>query len=207
VGLAAALALNIVLFVRNSEVEGENALEAPEELTRIAETGGMAELRRWAKSHIDELRAQPAAIEATYLALKQKSAGTAFLFAYILPKELTPEVAASDIATERTNNPGLWVVGVAHIRSGPILDRARHALDSGDVLFGLQRHYCAGSGPTPVIFTSMLDFEEHLCSTRPGDEFMLLSVRELSQRGELLQPNVPAVRNYLAANPSKKCFS
>jgi hypothetical protein len=53
----------------------------------------------------------------------------------------------------------------------------RKALDAGDTLRGLQRHYCAGSGPTVVVFTSFAGLEKHLRSTRPGDDFMLVSVR------------------------------
>jgi hypothetical protein len=55
----------------------------------------------------------------------------------------------------------------------------RKALGAGDTLCGLQRHYCAGSGPTAVVFTSFAGLEKHLRSTRPGDDFMLVSVRQL----------------------------
>ena len=176
------------------------------EVIEVAQTGGLGEFRRWVASRTGELQGQPALIEATYTQLRQHSLGAAFLFGYFLPKGLTPDIVASDIAHERSRNPGLWVTGVAHIRSKAILGRARDALDSEDILFGWQRHYCAGGGPTALIFTSFPDFEEHLRSTRPGDEFMLLSVRELSNSGALLDPTPLAVTNYVSANRLGEVF-
>lgn len=181
-------------------------LDLVNEIIEVAATGGMGGFRRWFASRITELRAHPALVEATYSQLRQRSLGAAFLFGYFLPRELTPNSVTTDIAQERIKNPGLWVTGVAHIRSAAILGRAQDALDSGDVLFGLQRHYCAGCSPTPVIFTSFPDFEEHLRSTKPGDEFMLLSVRELSNKGELLDPTPLAVSNYASGNRLVEVF-
>ena len=71
------------------------------------------------------------------LAVRQKSTAVALLFAYVLPKDLTPKIAEQDIARERRSNPGLWVVGIANIHSMHLLDRARFALDAGT--------FCSGS--------------------------------------------------------------
>lgn len=181
-------------------------MESPNDLIRIAENGGQAELCRWLKSQIADLRRQPGLIESIYLAIRQQSTAVALLFAYVLPKELTPEIAEQDIARERSGNPGLWVVGIANIRSVHLLDRARFALDSGDILFGLQRHFCAGAGPTAVIFPSFSILETHLRSARPGDEFMLLSVRQCSERGILLRPQLNDVMQFVTSNPKEEVF-
>lgn len=181
-------------------------MESPNDLIRIAENGGGAELCRWLKSRIAELRTQPDLIESIYLGIRQQSTPVALLFAYVLPKELTPEIAEQDIARERSSNPGLWVVGIANIRSEHLLDRARFALDSGDILFGLQRHYCAGAGPTAVIFPSFSVLEAHLRSTRPGDEFMLLSVRQCFEHGIVLRPQLAEVMHFVTSNPREEVF-
>jgi hypothetical protein len=82
------------------------------------------------------------------------------------------------------------------------LGRAREVLDGGDVLCGLQRHYCAGSGPTAVVVTSFPVFQEHLRKTRPGDEFMPVSLQELAAQQALLDPTISAVRHWLTLNPN-----
>lgn len=181
-------------------------METPDEFIRIAENGGKAEVCRWLKSQIADLRTQPGLIESTYLAIRQKSADMGLMFAYVLPKEITPETARQDLAIARRSNPGLWAVGIAHMRSPHILERARAALDAGDTLFGLQRHYCAGSGPTAVIFTSFSILDAHLHSTRPGDEFMLLSVRQCSARGALLKPQLSEVMQFVTSQPMEEVF-
>lgn len=181
-------------------------MESPNDLIRIAENGGKAELYRWLKSRIADVRTQPDLIESIYLDIRQQSPGVALMFAYLLPKELTPEIAEQDIARERSSNPGLWVVGIANILSVHLLDRARFALDSGDILFGLQRHYCAGAGPTALIFPSFSILEAHLRSARPGDEFMLLSVRQCSERGILLRPQLSEVMQFVTSNPMEEVF-
>lgn len=179
-------------------------MESPDELIRMAESGGKAEFRHWMKSRIADLRAQPDLVGSTYISIRKKSQATALLFAYLLPKELIPKIAGQDIALERSNNPGLWVVGIANIRSAHLIERARLALDAGDILFGYQRHYCAGSGPTAVIFSSFSVFDAHLRSTRPGDEFMLLSVRQCSERGMLFKPLLSEVMQFVNANPMEE---
>lgn len=181
-------------------------MESPNDLIQIAENGGKAEFCRWLKSRIADLRTQPDLIESIYLGIRQKSTAVALLFAYVLPKELTPEIAEQDIARERSSNPGLWVVGIANIRSVHLLERARLALDSGDILFGLQRHYCAGAGPTALVFPSFSILDAHLRSTRPGDEFMLLSVRRCSERGILLKPQLSEVMQFVTSNPMEEVF-
>ena len=181
-------------------------METPDEFIRIAENGGKAEVCRWLKSRIADLRTRPDLIESTYLAIRKKSADVALMFAYVLPKEITPETARQDLAIARRSNPGLWAVGIANIRSAHLLDRARSALDTGDTLFGLQRHYCAGGGPTAVIFTSFSNLDAHLHSTRPGDEFMLLSVRQCSERGVLLKPQLSEVIKFVTSQPMEEVF-
>ena len=181
-------------------------MDRPEinELVHLAETGGLWAMYRWVKGRINELSAQAPLVESIYLGLKQRSVGAAFMFAYVLPREFTPDVATGDLSRARTENPGLWVTGVAHILSDPILNRARRAFEAGDILCGLQRHYCAGAGPTAVMFTSFASLEEHLRSTRPGDDFMLVSVQQLAARDALLQPTANEVRRYLAANSTEE---
>jgi hypothetical protein len=170
------------------------------ELLRMAETQGMQSMYRWVKNRSGELNDR-SLIESIYFALKQKSVGAAYMFAMVLPREGTPDKLKNELRSARSESPGLWVTGVAHILSPPILNHARQALRAGDTLCGIQRHYCAGAGPTAVVFTSSTDFEKHLRSTRPGDDFMLVSVQQLSEQGVLLEPTIDRIGEYLALNP------
>src|SRR5215472_7707837 len=113
---------------------------------------------RWVKDRSGEFKDQ-LFVESIYVALKQKSMGAAYMFAFVLPRECSPDTLTNELKRARSENPGLWVTGIAHILSPSILDHVREALGKGDTLCGLQRHYCAGSSPTAVVFTSFAEFE------------------------------------------------
>jgi hypothetical protein len=147
------------------------------------------------------------ATESLYWRLKDASLGAAFLLAYYLRgKQILIPAVDGDLDAERKRNPGVWVTGFAHMLSPHILTRAQNAFEKGDVLCGLQRQYCAGSGPTAVVFNSLSDLKEHIRSTRPGDAFMLVSVQHLAARNGLLAPTTQSVREWLSRNPNQEVF-
>jgi hypothetical protein len=180
---------------------GQFNISIVDQLAELADTEGRSGVERWIKDRIPELTSSPSHIEHIYQGLRQRSVGSAFLFARLLPKDILPQPAESDIAEKRKSSPGLWVTGVASILSPTILARVRFALENGDILCGLQRHYCAGCGPSAVVFTSFEAFQAHIRGTRPGDEFMLLSIHRLSAENRLLPPTLGSVKDYLAQNP------
>ena len=101
-----------------------------------------------------------------------------------------------DLALLRRENPGLWVIGIPHMRSPSVLNRAREALEAGDVLCGYQ-HHLGGCSATALVFTSFPALEEHLRSTRPGDMFTLLSVQRLATQNALVAPTPDAVKGHV----------
>ena len=179
---------------------------AANEVVETAASEGIHGLLRWLKQ-LGDLKSDLTATESLYWRLKDVSPGAAFLLAYYLSgtQILIPTVEG-DLDAERKRNPGVWVTGFAHILSLQILTRAQNAFEKGDVLCGLQRHYCAGSGPTAVVFNSFSGFKEHIRSTRPGDAFMLVSVQQLAARNGLLAPTTHSVREWLSRNPKEEVF-
>jgi hypothetical protein len=176
------------------------------EVVETAATEGIEGLLRWLK-RLGDLKSDLTTTEPLYWRLKEVSPGAAFLLAYHLRgKQILIPAVDGDLDAERKRNPGVWVTGFAHILSPHILSRAQNAFEKGDVLCGLQRHYCAGCGPTPVVFNSLSDLEERIRSTRPGDAFMLVSVQHLAARNGLLAPTAHSVREWLSQNPNEEVF-
>jgi len=174
-----------------------------DELLRIATTKGKHSVWRWVHEHMDALKSGVLSADALYVALKQQCIGAALEFAYVLPKDVEAGLAKEELRSE-TKNHACWVTGIAHIFSDFNIQRARRAFEEGDVLSGLRRYYAGGRGPTAVAFASFDCFETYLRSARAGDDFMLESLHELSERGALLEPSLPAVLKYLELNPREE---
>jgi len=156
------------------------------------------------KDKASTFRADPTLAESLYWHVKKESPGAAFVLASLfrLNRLDLPEVQ-NDWALASRENP--WVAGVAHILSPTILKRAREAFETGDVLCGYQYHL-GGCSPSAVAFNSFSLFEEHLRSTRPGDNFTLISVKQMAAQNALLDPTADAVRRWLTLNPSEEVF-
>jgi hypothetical protein len=158
------------------------------EIVALTRNEGRQGLEQWFRNHLSIFSADPSSAESFYWLVKNESPGAAYLLAFLFrANKLALPKVDSDLELARLDSPGLWVMDVAHILSRTILSRACDALDTGDVLCGLQRHYCAGASPTEVVFNSSSALQEHLRSTRPGDEFMLVSVRQLAARKALVR--------------------
>jgi len=76
-------------------------------------------------------------------------------------------------------------------------------LEAGDVLCGFQYHL-GGCSASEVVFRSFSSLQTHVGSTRQGDFFTLLSVKQLAARNELLDPTPDAVKRWLTLNPSSE---
>lgn len=158
------------------------------EVAEVVACEGQQGLVRLLRDCIHLFRADPNFAESLYRSVKEESPGAAFLFAYVLrSRGIVLSGVNDDLAQARRENPGLWVMGVAHMCSPSVLGRAREALEAGDVLCGYQ-HHLGGCSPTAVMFSSFSGFEEHLRSTRPGDLFALLSVQRLAAQNALIEP-------------------
>jgi hypothetical protein len=171
----------------------------------MAENEGQTEVERWFRDHLSIFEADPTSAESLYWLVKEESPGAAFLLASLFrfSKLVLPKVQ-DDWTLARRETP--WVMGVAHMLSPTILNRARVAYKSADVLCGYQYHMGGGGGPSHVVFNSFLLFEEHLRSTRPGDMFTLVSVQQLAAQNALLDPTADTVKRWLTLNPYAEVF-
>lgn len=175
------------------------------EIGEIAASEGRPGLEPQFKSKLAVFASDRAKTEHFYERLRKVSPGAALYLALLLrANKLLISSIEADLEAERGRNPGLWTAGLANVLSPNVLARVREALGKGDTLCGLQRHYCAGSGPTRVVFNSFQLFEECLHSTRPGDEFMLVSVKQLAEQGGLLKPTAASVHDWLRLHPGEE---
>jgi len=171
-------------------------------IARLAEAEGRQGVNRWIGEHAELFRDDNHLAESLYERLKEESPGAALLFALVLQKrDLLPPGPALDLQNARKSNIHLWVSGVCHVMMPAVLEKVHGALESGDILFGWHCFYCGACSPGNVAFTSFHDFEESLAGARPGDYFQLVSLRQLTARGGILEPTLAAARRYLAAAP------
>jgi hypothetical protein len=174
------------------------------EIVMLARNEGNLGVANWLKVKLPAFKDDPASAEALYWLVKKESPAAAFLLTSLFRVSglNLPKLWADwDLASRE--NPGLWSTEVAHILSPAILGRVREALESGDVLCGFQFHF-GGCSASEVAFSTFSSFETHISSTRPGDFFTLLSVKQLATRNELLEPTPDAVKRWLTLNPSQE---
>jgi hypothetical protein len=177
----------------------------PLEIVDLARIEGPRGISRWVNDHLASLRDGTQTTQSLYREAKEQSVGSAILFALALKRrKLLPPDLDLELKEIQAGNRYCWVTGVCHILTPSILDRVRGAFEAGDTLCGLHRYYCGASAPGPVVFKSFPDFEEHLRIARPGDEFMLASIQQLAERGQLLEPTRASIRSYLASGGSEE---
>ena len=165
------------------------------EIALLAKNEGRPAIERRFRNQLPIFREDPASAESFYWSMKNELPAAACILAFFLrANKVVVAGVDADLERARQDSPGLWVTEIAHVLSSMVLSRAREAFEKSDVLCGLQRHYAGGSSPSAVVYNSFPTFEEHLRSTRPGDEFMLVSVQQLAARSSLLNPTPNAIK-------------
>ncbi len=160
-------------------------------IVEFAKAEGRQGVNRWVGERIEVLRNDGRLTESLYNRLKEESPGAALLFAVVLQKrEVLPPRLAKDLQHAKTSDLHLWVSGVCHVLMPRVLDKVRANLETGDVLFGWHCFYCGGGSPGNVLFTAFHDFEKTVAGAKPGDHFQLVSLRQRSARGGILEPTL-----------------